>query len=289
MDLATWKNKGQYFDYKSYPIFTIDEGRGEVVLLIHGFPTSSWDWWQMWDKLTMNHRVLTLDLLGFGFSAKPPRYPYSILDQADLIEQILQTKRIRKVKILSHDYGDTVAQELLARFEDRNRAGTQGIYIESICFLNGGLFPETHHPLLIQNMLMSPIGGIVAKLFSRKRLGKNFKRVFGPDTQPTASELDDFWEIISCNGGKKVFHLLIRYMQEHKDHRVRWVGAIQHTQVPIRLIDGLVDPVSGQHMVDRYREIIPNPDVIELENIGHFPLVEAPDLVWKHYEDFIRS
>jgi len=280
MNLADWKNRGTYFDYKSHQIFTIDEGVGEVLLLIHGFPTASWDW------LSNRFRVLTLDLIGFGFSDKPKKYPYSIFDQADLVEEFLSSKQIKKVKILCHDYGDTVAQELLARFNDRIEKKEPDLNIESICFLNGGLFPETHQPLLIQKILISPIGSLVGRLFNRKKLGINFKKIFGPNTQPTEKELDEFWSLINNNGGKYIFHLLIRYMQERKDNRTRWVEAIQQTKIPIRLIDGTFDPISGQNMVDRYKEIIPNPDVIELENIGHFPLIEAPDLVLKYYLEF---
>ena len=287
MDLTQWKNKGHYFEYKTHQIFTIDEGAGEVLLLIHGFPTASWDWWQMWDQLTPQFRVLTLDMIGFGFSQKPKKYPYSIFDQADLFELFLESKSIKKVKILSHDYGDTVAQELLARYHDRIKNKEDGLEIASICFLNGGLFPEVHRPLLIQKLLMSPMGILVGKFLNRKKLGINFKRIFGPNTQPTEKELDDFWKLITGNGGRSVFHLLIRYMQERKDNRERWVGAIQEASIPIRLIDGVFDPISGGHMVKRYKEIIPNPDVIELEDIGHFPLIEAPDLVLKYYLEFV--
>ncbi len=287
MELATWENKGEYFDYKSHQVFTIDEGQGEDMLLIHGFPTASWDWWQMWDTLTAQYRVLTLDMLGFGFSDKPRGYPYSILDQADLIEQLLAAKHIKTIKILSHDYGDTVAQELLARFNERIHKGENGVVIASLCFLNGGLFPETHQPLFIQKVLMSPVGGIVGRLFSRKKLGQNFKKIFGPNTQPSEAELDKFWKLISGNGGRHIFHRLIRYMQERRDHRARWVGAIQQATIPVRLINGVYDPISGQQMADRYQEIIPNPDVIELKDIGHFPLIEAPDLVLKHYLEFV--
>ena len=92
---------------------------------------------------------------------------------------------------------------------------------------------------------------------------------------------------MSNNNGKYIFHLLIRYIQERRDNRKRWVSAIQKATIPIRLINGVFDPISGQHMVDRYKEIIPNHDIIELENIGHFPLVEAPNLVLKHYLEFI--
>ena len=289
MKLSDWKNKGQYFDYKSHQVFTIDEGVGEDLLLIHGFPTASWDWWQMWETLTACYRVLTLDMMGFGFSAKPKQYTYSIFDQADLVEQLLDSKQIKKVKILSHDYGDTVAQELLARYNDRVSNQQNGVEIESLCFLNGGLFPETHHPLMIQKVLMSSMGSIVGRLFNREKLGENFKKIFGPNTQPTEKELDEFWELISNNGGKYIFHKLIRYMQERKDNRTRWVGAIQEAKIPIRLIDGIYDPISGKHMADRYREIIPNPDVVELGNIGHFPLIEAPDLVLKYYLEFVGN
>jgi len=291
MKLEHWKNKGQYFNYKSHKIFTIDEGKdvGEVLLLIHGFPTASWDWWQMWDHLSTQYRVLTLDMMGFGFSAKPKKYPYSIFDQADLVEQFLESKEIKKVKILCHDYGDTVAQELLVRFNDRSDNKKTGLIIESICFLNGGLFPESHQPLFIQKILLSSLGSLVSRFFNRKKLELNFKKIFGPNTQPTEKELDEFWGLINYNGGKYIFHLLIRYMKERKDNRARWVGAIQQTKIPIRLIDGTFDPISGQNMVDRYKEIIPNPDVIELKNIGHFPLIEAPDLVLKYYQEFIES
>ena len=289
MTLDAWKKKGQYFDYNARQIFNIDEGSGEVILLIHGFPTASWDWHETWSQLTKQYRVLTLDMIGFGFSDKPRKHSYSIFDQADLIEQFLETKQIRKLNILSHDYGDTVAQELLARFQKRVANDQEGLDIESICFLNGGLFPETHQPLLIQKLLMSPIGSVIAKRFNRDKLGKNFKHIFGPNTQPSENELDDFWALINTNDGKYVFHLLIRYMQERKENRARWVGAIQEADIPIRLIDGTYDPISGQHMVDRYKEIIPNPDVIELDGIGHFPLIEAPDLVLKHYLEFVQK
>lgn len=286
MTLTDWKDKGQFYNYKSQQIFHLEEGTGETLLLIHGFPTASWDWWQMWEPLTRRYRVLTLDMIGFGFSAKPKNHPYSIFDQANLIEDLLHAKQIKKINILSHDYGDTVAQELLARFNDRTKKQQKGFEITSLCFLNGGLFPETHQPLLIQKLLMSPIGSMVGQLFNREKLGKNFKKIFGPNTQPTESELDDFWHLIINNDGKKIVHRLIHYMQERKDNRSRWVNAIQQANIPIRLIDGIHDPISGKNMSDRYREIIPNPDVIELKNIGHFPLIEAPELVLKHYLEF---
>ncbi len=289
MTLDQWKSKGHYTTVQGHQIFTQEEGKGETVLLIHGFPTASWDWWQMWAKLASQYHVLALDMLGFGFSDKPKKRKYSILEQADIIEAFLDQKGVNKAKILCHDYGDTVAQELLARHEDRVGNQTRGVHIESLCFLNGGLFPETHRALLIQKLLMSPVGWIISRVFSRKKLGESFKKVFGPNTQPTESELDEFWSLITYNKGNRIIHKLIWYMQDRIDNRERWVSAMQKTEVPLRVIDGVVDPVSGIHMTERYRELIPNPDVVLLEEIGHFPLVEAPEETLHHYLDFIKK
>ena len=286
MTLNDWKAAGHYFTYKQQQIFVNESGSGETLLLIHGFPTASWDWYRMWPDLVQEYHVLAADFLGFGFSDKPRNYPYSILDQADLLEALLREKGIERVHIISHDYGDTVAQELLARFQERTQKRETGVEICSLCLLNGGLFPEVHRPLLVQKILMSPLGFIVGRLFNRAKLGKNFKNIFGPKTQPTEAELDDFWTLVGGNGGRYVFHLLIRYMAERVQYRERWVGALQAAKIPLCFINGVADPISGQHMVNRYRELIPNPQVVELKDIGHFPLIEAPKAVLHHFGDF---
>ena len=287
MTLKTWREEADFFVYKTHTIFFKEAGSGETLLLIHGFPTASWDWQQLWPELIKRYHVIVLDLLGFGFSDKPRNYPYSILDQAELIEQLMRHKKISQLKIMAHDYGDTVAQELLARFNARQKRGEDGIEITHLCLLNGGLFPETHRPLWVQKVLMSPLGFIVSRFFNRKKLGKNFKRIFGAKTQPSEAALDDFWTLIEGNGGRYVFHLLIRYMAERVEHRARWVGALQAARLPIRLINGSADPISGAHMVERYKALVPSPDVVELEGIGHFPLIEAPEAVLKHFFAFV--
>ena len=79
---------------------------------------------------------------------------------------------------------------------------------------------------------------------------------------------------------------LLRRVLDRRQHRERWVGAMQRTAVPLRLIDGPQDPISGAHMVARYRELIPQPDTVELPGIGHYPQVEAPEQVLQHYLAF---
>jgi len=69
-------------------------------------------------------------------------------------------------------------------------------------------------------------------------------------------------------------------------HRERWVGALQREGVPLRFINGTVDPLSGARMVERYRQLVPNPDTVQLQGIGHYPHTEAPVQVLRHYLAF---
>lgn len=271
-----------------HQIFVVEGGapEGTPILLLHGFPTSSWDWAPIWAALGEKHRLVAFDYLGFGFSDKPARHPYSVLEQADIAEALVSKLGLESFHVLAHDLGDTVAQELLAR---QNQGKGVGQW-QSLCLLNGGLFPETHRALFTQKLLLSRVGFIANKLMTQKALDRSMQRVFGPETQPSQAVLDGFWEIICHNQGMANFYRLIRYIAERRQYRDRWVGALQETSVPVGLINGSVDPISGAHMVDRYRQIVRQDDfALQLPTIGHYPQVEAPEAVSEGYLNFLST
>lgn len=284
--LARWHAAGRTFSFSGHDIFyreTAGPANAPVLFLLHGFPTSSFDFHAVWDALAARFRVVTADMLGFGFSAKPRDARYSIFTQADLFEALAAHLGISSPHLLAHDYGDTVAQELLARNGDRS---SRRLRIESVCLLNGGLFPETHRALLTQKLLASPLGFLVARLMRERRFRKTFSAIFGPGTKPAADELAEYWAVVSERDGQLLFPKLIGYMAERRQNRERWVGALRDASVPVRLIDGVEDTISGGHMARRYRELIPNPDVVELPGIGHYPQVEAPEAVLRAVMEF---
>jgi pimeloyl-ACP methyl ester carboxylesterase len=248
-----------------------------VLLLIHGFPTSSWDWHRVWAELGERFRLVALDMLGFGLSDKPARHEYSILEQADLYEALLAHLGVARCHVLAHDYGDTVAQELLARVAERGE-GAEGI-LASVCFLNGGLIPGFHHPRLIQRLLAGPLGPLVSRMLNEARFRSSFSKVFGPQTQPSDQLLAECWELIREQDGHRIAYRLIRYMEERRLRRERWVGALGVAAAPLCLIDGMLDPVSGAHMVAAFREAAPSARVVELAHVGHYPQLEDPPAV----------
>ncbi len=252
------------------------------LLLIHGYPTSSWDWTFVWRDLGRHFRLAALDMLGFGLSEKPKDIQYAISMQADFQEALLEHLGVGEAHILAHDYGDTVAQELLARHQE----GTLSFLLKSVVFLNGGLFPEQHRARPIQKLGLTPLGFVLGLMLSRARLRKTFDEIFGPNTRAADEEIDAHWSMIVEQGGKRVMHKLLRYIPERRENRARWVGALQAAPVPMRLINGGADPVSGAHLYHHYRDLVPGADAVLLETIGHYPQTEAPQAVVSQFLEF---
>jgi pimeloyl-ACP methyl ester carboxylesterase len=278
-----WEESGGFIGWRGHRIFVRESGRGEALLLIHGFPTSSRDWRAIAPALEACRRVIAFDMIGFGLSAKPRGFDYRVAAQADLAEEVLRHFGVARCAILAHDLGDTVAQELLARQEEGRCAWA----LEGLCLLNGGLFPETHRAAPIQKLLASPLGPLFARFLSFGRFAATMNRICAVALPP--AELEAMWTLMIRDGGARVMPRLLGYMAERRLHRERWVGALCRTQIPLRLAVGMDDPISGAHMARRYREIVPRADVVELAGVGHYPQLEAPAQVCQAALGFLRA
>lgn len=284
INLDDWKQGGGFLDYEGLPIFYRQSGSSdEVLLCLHGFPTSSFDYRKVWDDLAEKFAVLSFDMIGYGFSAKPENFDYTTFAQVDILQALLAKLGVKRVHILAHDYGNTITQELLARETEKRLEFS----IESICFMNGALFPETHRPILAQKLLISPVGYWFGRLIPDFAFMRSLASVFGEKTQPTSDELADFLTLFKHNQGKRIAYKLIRYMAERTKYRERWVTPLVRMTQPFLFIDGSADPVSGAHLVKRFREVVPNQkNIVELPAIGHFPHLEATAIVLEKFFEF---
>ncbi|MEU4928678.1 alpha/beta hydrolase [Streptomyces yokosukanensis] len=255
---------------------------GPPVTLVHGFPTSSHDWSLIVPRLAARgHRVTTFDLLGFGHSDKPRRHPYSVLEQADLAQDVWRRLGIGDTALVAHDYGVSVAQELLARAPDR---------ITRMAWLNGGLYPDLHRPVRVQRLLHGPFGPLLAYAVTERGFRMTMRQILGravPD-----DDLHTMWENIRQDGGRLLAPRLLRYIDERRTHQARWIPALEGYSGPTLFLWGPADPISGAHVLPRIRQRMPSATVIELAGppaVGHYPQVEAPDEVAAHLERFLGT
>lgn len=271
-----WKSRGTYaitklgdFFYVDVPAQT-DEGL-DPILIVHGYPSCSYDWVGTLDVLSARRRVVLLDLPGFGLSSKPDTR-YSIRMYADAVEAVAKNAGLASVALVTHDMGDTVGGELLARslegtlpFEVTERVLTNGsIYIDMAQLTNG------------QQFLLASEDELMAEGWGGD--GSGFKgslaAICSPDNQPSDEDLQALWEFMSYKQGERLLARTIRYIEDRRAEEARFTGAIEKHPSPLGIVWGALDPVAVYPMTDKLLEARPDARRVTLEDIGHFPMLE---------------
>lgn len=284
MTSRQWYTKGKVITLNNFQVFFNREGRGEPLFCIHGFPSSSWDFAEVWPALKAHFDLIAHDLIGLGKSSKP-NTALTVSLQADVVEALALRLGIKRAHILAHDLGNTVAQELLAR----QLSKSSKIEWLSCIFMNGGIFAETHRPLLVQKLLLSKLGPLFVKFMFKHTFTSNLTKVFSEAHPPSQVYLDTTWQLTSANNGLSMIPRLIHYMKERQVFRDRWVNPLVQNIIPLRLINGIEDPISGQHLADHYAKLIPNADIVLLQHTGHYPHIEQPHKVVQAVLEFHKT
>ena len=257
-----------------FEIFYRIGGAGPWLTALHGFPTCSWDWAKVVPELERRFRVLCFDFLGFGDSDKPRTHRYSIFEQADLTEALWRAFGVEQTMVVAHDYGATVAQELLARSKTSTR-------VTSVTLLNAAVYVRLARPLLIQRLLAGRLTGpIVARAVTERTFRRSFESIFSAEHPIGEAEIQEYWRVLERRGGSaRLTHRLSHYMGDRKQHADRWETALENAHCPISFIWGMADPRSGAHIAEEIRRRLPLAPLVELLDVGHYPQLEVPAAV----------
>ena len=283
MTANDWKSKGEFITVNDRKLFVIDTSSffstedqvpSKTMVVLHGYPTSSYDYYKVLPELSKHYRVIIHDHLGFGFSDKPLDYSYSLLDQADLALQLWQQLGVKKVHLLAHDYGTSVATEIIAR----NNNHELTIEIEKLTLCNGSMHIELSKLRTIQKLLKNKwLGKYVAKLTTYAIFSKNLRNVYFDKTKVSNNELKDMWMQLEYNEGRKVIHKLSQYINERYTYWNRWIGALKETNLQTNIVWAKNDPVAVPAIARLIATEISNNKLFWIENTGHFPMLENPD------------
>lgn len=264
---------------QTFHIFCRVEGAGPWLTLLHGFPTCSWDYGHLVEGLKASYRLLLFDFLGFGDSDKPPNHAFSLFEQANLAEAAWAHFGVTSTRLVAHDYGSTVAVELLARQQE----GRLAARLERVLLMNAGLYVDVQRPVLVQTLLQQPlVGPALGRLIGERAFSQQFASVFSRAHPVSVEDLRQHWSGIQRREGVRNYHRLIAYLGERRQHKARWEGTLEEPGVPLRFLWGMQDPVSGAHMAARILERRPQADLHPLEDVGHYPQLEVPGVVAAH-------
>jgi pimeloyl-ACP methyl ester carboxylesterase len=252
------------------------------VLWLHGFPSSSLDWRAVIETIDSPRRMLLLDFPGFGLSAKPSDYSYSLIEQADRVIRLLCSRGLKQVHLVAHDMGTSVACELLAR----QALGQLPFRIASLVLTNGSVYIELSRLTLSQKLLRSPLSGLYARLVRWPLFRRQIGRVVA---RPVAEvEWQAMWQGMQHNDGLRRMPATIGYVAERYHHYRRWTAPLARLDLPVRILWGRRDPVAVPAIAERLAATIPGAELVWLEGCGHFPMLEYPAAMAAELQSFLR-
>ncbi|MGK2956183.1 MAG: alpha/beta fold hydrolase [Solirubrobacterales bacterium] len=271
--VETWQLKGKLTDFRDHQIHTFfQDGEGPLLVLLHGFPTSSYDWRHL-VKLMPDRKILAFDFLGFGLSDKPREHNYTLSWQADLTEELASRYGDDgPVYVCAHDLGTSVATELLAR----DLAGELSFDMSGVLLFNGSILIERANPTLAQKLLRGPLGPLAARFANESFFRRQFASVFSEEHPLTPDDAADNWALMTYNEGNRLGHKLVSYMDERVIYADRWHGAVVNWKGDLRLMWGLEDPVAVTEVLDGLLELRPDLPVVRFDDLGHYPQIEDP-------------
>lgn len=273
MNYTAWRSSGERVRIAERDVFVRVAGTGPVLLFLHGFPTTSYDFDAVIARLAPRFRCVTFDFAGFGDSDPPARWDYDA--QTDLTLAVAKHFGIEHAIVVAHDYGVSVAQEWMAR-QREGALSEPSCRVDAVVFLNGGVEPALHRPIPIQRLLAGPLGALLAPLLIRRgTFVRSMSRVL---VRVDRFDADEHWQAVRSRGSHRHAHQQLHYIAERKRRRARWVDAFSDARTPVALAWGEADPVSGAHVLAWARTQRPDAEVTAMP-VGHYPQLEAPDEV----------
>ncbi len=272
-----WREAGAIEEVNGRKLFVRRRGGGEgaLLLFLHGFPSSSYDWRELFALRPRGEATVAFDFLGFGLSEKPRDHVYTLAWQADAAEELVRRAGSPPVFIIGHDMGTSVATELMAR----DLHGELKMDLTGALLFNGSMLLHLAKPTVGQRLLRSRLGPVFARLTNERSFRAQFSRIFSSAHPLSAEEADDQWSLLVHNGGQRIAHLTINYMAERERFTERWHGAIRDWPKPLTFAWGIQDPVARTAVLDGLRELRPGVETIELPDAAHYPQIEQPELI----------
>ena len=286
-DLANdWYVGGDYFEWTST---TEDNNAAKVnvfyrtwgdeskpkLVLIHGFPNSSFDYYKMIPYLEDEYHIAALDFPGSGFSDKPlDGYNYMLAENAEIVDHFVrEVVGFEDFALFTHDRGVSIGLAFLGNYLDNPSPG----YTVNYHFLsNSGMF--------------LPLANLVPFQLSLLDADAGERMIQARSAQPRRTEGEPealaFSDIFAFNQGNISLLYVGRYLLERQVNETRWLENLLRSPVPVAYLWGLTDNVNPIRIPNHVWDTYLNDREVEssfwiLPTAGHYPQRDNPEEVAK--------
>ncbi len=285
-----WRERGELFTFQpgepgvaAVQVFHVQAGDPDlpVMLLVHGFPTCSIDWFDTLERLSGSHRVCALDFPGYGFSDKPRGWGYSLARDARLLGFYLsEIAGAESAIVVAHDRGDSVALIHAARCA----AGECPVRLEHLLLTNGNVFlplsnlTPWQRLMLDQTTAAQVVANMTPEILAQGMGATTFTPPRGADDPDVLALAATF----AHRDGLAVMHETIQYLHERSADEQSWLEGLADSEIPTTLIWGLNDTVSPprvpMHVWDRYLMLKPGANSLYfIPDANHYLQNDRPD------------
>jgi pimeloyl-ACP methyl ester carboxylesterase len=283
-----WMQMGRHLAVNDQHIFVAEQGEGPHLLMLHGFPTSAYDWREMMELLGDSYHCVAPDFPGYGLSDKPDAYSYSLFQQADAVEGVAGAMGIERAHLVCHDMATSVVCELLARANE----GRLGFALDSVTFTNGSILMWRANTTTFQKLLASNESLEQGMQLCERLVGETYvkalKAIMRRPQRVGADDAQVMADLMAYQQGNRRLPAIAGYMRERYVHRERWLQALKATDIPLQLVWADGDPIAHVEMGRELRDMLPNARYIELDDVGHFLIIEDPERVAQAVREFAR-
>ena len=281
LDKSEYPFTSNYFDINGQKLHYIDEGKGEIILFVHGTPSWSFDYRKVIKTLLKNYRCVAIDHIGFGLSDKPEHYDYSTQNHSKTIEKFVLEKNLENITLVVHDFGAAIGLNFAMQYPEK---------IKRLVILNSWLWSSKTDPdfIKLSKILKSPLlpflyrylnfspKFILPKSFGDSKISKNLLKQY---TKPFADK--------TKRNGTLAF---IKSLLNDQDwFEQLWNKRQTISNKPTLFVWGMKDPVIKPHYLDKFVSGFTNSKTIRLETSGHFPQEEQAEAVTKSIFAFLAN
>ena len=247
-------------------VYTEQVGRGEPVLLLHGFGASSYSWRKVLPGLADEYRIVALDLFGFGWTERPESgRPFTRDDQVELVLGVMDTLGLESAHIVGHSYGGSITMALAADHAER---------VKSMVLVDSAAvdYPMRRRKWFSRVSLFNWIyvRGLALRTGTAERV---FHEAYYDEDLVTDELIEAYLERLRVEGAARAFRGLSRPLPaSQRPREIRY----EDLEVPTMVLWGAQDQVVTAEVGRYHADLVPDSRFVAIEGAGHSPMEEKP-------------
>lgn len=253
--------RASFAELRGARVHYVDQGKaeGSPVVLIHGFASSLGVWAGLRPVLEREHRVVALDLKGFGWTDRP-RGDYSPQEQARIVVALLDQLKIKQAAVVAHSWGSSVALALVLLYPER---------VSKIVLYDAWVYAE-QLPTFFLWSRAAALGELLFGLFYKEQPDVKMSNAFYDKAYITEPFVEHVQKQLDRPGTTAAALAAVRGQRyELVQDRYREI------KQPTLLLWGREDAVTVLDVGERLSTTLPNARLVVYPRCGHFPMIEA--------------